>query len=135
MGFYKTATGSMEKLTFPLDVTFVGENEIDAGALKTEPFTKDFEQAKQELFEHAEDKPWCLIPKMSGGNLQVFKIFGIIIAHSFLHSGPYFNCLAPWLIDILLNEESVSGSIQIDHIPVTSPTGNLLNFITSSYTV
>ena len=135
MGFYKTATGSMEKLTFPLDVTFVGENGIDAGALKAELFTKVFEQAKQELFEHAEDKPWCLIPKRSGGNLQVFKIFGIIIAHSFLYSGPYFNCLAPWLIDILLNEESVSGSIQIDHIPVTSPTGNLLNFITSSYTV
>ena len=132
-GFYKTATGSMEKLTFPLDVTFVGENGIDAGDLKAELFTKIFEQAKQELFEHAEDKPWCLIPKRSGGNLQVFKIFGIIVAHSLLHSGPYFNCLALWVVDILLNEESVSGNIQIDHIPVTSSTGNLRNFIKSLY--
>ena len=61
----------MEKLTFPLDVTFVGENGIDAVALKAELFTKVFEQVKQELFEHA----WCLIPERSDGNLQVFKIF------------------------------------------------------------
>ena len=46
MNFYKTATGSMEKLIFPLDVTFVGENGIDAGALKAELFTNVFEQAK-----------------------------------------------------------------------------------------
>ena len=43
MGFYKTATGSMEKLTFLLDVTFVGENEIDSVALKAELFSKVFE--------------------------------------------------------------------------------------------
>ena len=86
MGFYKTATGSIEKLTFPLDVTFVGEKGIDAGALRPELFTKVFVQAKQELFEHVEDKHWCLILKRSGGNLQVVKIFGIIIAHSLLHS-------------------------------------------------
>ena len=61
----------MEKLTFPLDVTFVGENGIDALALKAELFTKVFEQVKQELFEHA----WCLIPERSDGNLQVLKIF------------------------------------------------------------
>ena len=133
MGCYKTATESMEKLTFPLDVTFVGKNGIEAGALKAELFTKVFEEAKQELFEYDEDKSWCLIPKRSDGNLQVFKIFGIIIAHSLLHSGPYFNCLAPWVADILLNEESVSGNIQMDHIPVTSSTGNLLNFIKSLY--
>ena len=53
--FYKPATESMDKLTSPLDVTFVGENGIDAGAPKAELFTKFFEQAKQELFEHAED--------------------------------------------------------------------------------
>ena len=86
MGFYKTATGSMEKLTFPLDVTFVGENGIDAGAPKPELFTKVFVQAKQELFEHVEDKRWCLILKRSGRNLQVVKIFGLTIAHSLLHS-------------------------------------------------
>ena len=51
---------------------------------------------------------------------------------SLLHEGPYFNCLAPWLVDIFLNEESVSGNIQMDHIPITSSTGNLLNFIKSS---
>ena len=122
----------MEKLTFPLDITFVGENGIDTGGtLEAELFTKAFEQAKQELFEHAEEKPWCLIPKRSGGNFQVFKIFGIIIAYSLLHSRPYFNCLAHWVIDILLNAESVSGNILMDHILVTSSTGNFLNFTKS----
>ena len=29
MGFYKAATESMDKLAFPLDVTFLGENGID----------------------------------------------------------------------------------------------------------
>ena len=56
MGFYKIAPGSIKKLTFPLDVTFVGENGIDAGALKAKLFTNVFEQAKQGLFEDAEDK-------------------------------------------------------------------------------
>ena len=42
MGFYKTATRSMEKLTFQLDVTFVGENGIDSIALKAELFLKGF---------------------------------------------------------------------------------------------
>ena len=59
----------------------------------------------------------------------MFKIFGIIIVHSLLHSGPYFNCISSWVVDIILNEESVSGNIQMDHIPVTLSTGNLLNFI------
>ena len=119
MAFYKTATGSMEKLNFPLHVAFVGENGIDAGTLKAELFTKVFEQAKQELLECTEYKPWCLIPKRSGGNFQVFKIFDLIISLNLLHSGPHFNCLASWVIHILLNEENVSGNIQMDHIPVT----------------
>ena len=71
MGFYKIATESMEELTFPVDVIFVGENGTDAGALKAGLFTKVSEQAKQELFEHAEDKPLYLIPKRSGEKLQV----------------------------------------------------------------
>ena len=37
------------------------------------------------------------------------------------------------VVDILLNEEGVSGNFQRDHIPVTSSTGNLLNFIKSLY--
>ena len=74
----------------------MGENGIDVGALKAKLFTKVFEQGKQKLFEHVEDKPYCLI-------------------------GCRYS----------LNEESVSGNIQMDHISVTSSTGNLLNFIKS----
>ena len=65
--------------------------------------------------------------------MQLFKIFNIIIAHSLLHSGPYFNYLAPCFVDILFYEDSVSANIQMDRIPVTSSTGNRLNFIKSLY--
>lgn len=69
------------------------------------------------MFQHAKDKLLCLIPKRPSGNLQVFNIFGKIIAHTLLRSGHYFNCLAPWVVDILLDKESVSANIQIDYIP------------------
>ena len=38
MVLYKTATVSMDKLTFPLDVTYLRENRIDVGVLKAERF-------------------------------------------------------------------------------------------------
>ena len=70
MVLYKTATGSMEKLTFPVDVTYLRENGIDVGVLKAELFTKVSEQAKHEVFEHAEDN---LIRKRRGWNFKCSK--------------------------------------------------------------
>ena len=129
--FYKTAMGNLEMLRRKLSVVFDGEDGIDAGALKAEFFTQVFNMAKKELFESADGKGWCLVPKRSGGNLQVFKVFGVIIAHSILQNGPFFKVLAPWVVDILLTENGVSGNISIDQIPVTAATGCLLNFVKS----
>ena len=75
--------------------------------------------------------PWCETPKYSGGNLQIFEIFGFILAHSLLQECPYFNYLAAWVVKALLNEKGISGSVPLIHIPVTAATGNLINFIKS----
>ena len=53
------------------------------------------------------------VPKCSGGKLQKLKTFGIIIALSLLRQGPYFNFLAPWVAEILLNENGVSRDISL----------------------
>ena len=71
------------------------------------------------------------MPKRSGGNLQIFKIFGVILANSLLQEGLYYNGLAPWLVEVLLNEKGVSGNVPLSHIPVTTATGNLINFVES----
>ena len=39
MGFYKTGTRSMNKLNFPLDITFVRQKGIEARALNVGLFT------------------------------------------------------------------------------------------------
>ena len=70
MVFYKTATVSLDKLTFLLDVTYLRENRIDVGGLKAELFTNVFEKAKHNVFEHVENKLWCLIYKRPGGNFK-----------------------------------------------------------------
>ena len=75
------------------------ENEIDAWALKREFFSKFFEVARKELFENIDDMPWYDVVKFSKGNLQIFKIFGIIILHILLKQAAYFSFLAPWVLE------------------------------------
>ena len=63
--------------------------------------------------------------------LQLFKIFRVILVHSLLQEGPYFNHLAQWVVEVMLNEKSISGNIPLSHFPVTTATGNLINIIKS----
>jgi len=128
MKFYKTALGDLTLLKRKFVVKFNNENGIDLGALRNEFFTLIFDKAKQELFETDEKKTWLHVPKRSGGNTHIFKIFGIIIAHSLLHGGPYFNNLAPWAVEILCDGE-VSGQISVESIPLTLATGMTINLI------
>ena len=69
--------------------------------------------ARKELFENIYDMLWYAVPKCSGGKLQKLKTFCIIIAHSLLLQGPYFNFLAPWVAEILLNGNGVSRDISL----------------------
>ena len=129
--FYMVNIGNLVKLQQPLNVTFAGENDIDALALKAEFFTKIFEITRRELIELPDQMPRCEMPKGSGRNLQISKIFGVILAHSLLQEGQYFNYLAPWGVEVLLDEKGISGNAPLTHIPVTAATGNLINFVKS----
>ena len=44
--------------------------------------------------------PWYAVPDCSGEKLQNFRTF-----NSFLQQGLYFNFLAPWVAEVLLNEK------------------------------
>ena len=78
----------------PLSVEFANEEGVDGGALKRKFFSKFFEVIGKDMFEEAPNGD--LIPKRSGGNLQLFKIVGVAIGHSILQEGPVFQGLAPW---------------------------------------
>ena len=43
--------------------------------------------------------PWYDVAKPTEGNLQIFKIFSIIIPHSLLQQAKYFSFLAPWVVE------------------------------------
>ena len=127
--FYKASLGNKEKLFKKLSLQFIGEKGIDGGALKNEFFTLLFNEIKSQLFEPVNFKTWLFVPKQTGGNLQIFKIVGMIVAHSFLEGGLLFNHFPSWIVDIMVND--LSGDISVDQIPVTAATGCLLNFIRS----
>lgn len=97
--FYKSKSGMVQNLFKRFSVEYLNEDGIDAGALKAEFFSLFFENARNELFESVKDG--ACIPKRSGGNLQLFKILGIGIAHSILHHGPPFSSLANWCYDFI----------------------------------
>ena len=71
------------------------------------------EVVRKQLLKNIHDMLWYAVPKCAGGKLQKLKTFGIIIAHSLLLQGPYFNFLAPWVAEILLNENGVSRDISL----------------------
>ena len=108
---------------------FIGEESIGGGALTNEFFTLLFNEIKSQLFEPVNSKTWLFVPKRTGGNVQIFKIVGIIVAHSILQGVSLFNHIPSWIVDIMIND--LSGDISVDQIPVTAATGCLLNFITS----
>ena len=66
--------------------------------------------------------------KHSAVNLLIFKTFGVILAYSILQEDPYFDYLAVWVVQILLNKD-ISGNVLQSHIPVTGVTENLINFV------
>ena len=75
--------------------------------------------------------PWCEMPKPSDGNLQMFKIFGVVSGYSLLQESPYFNYLTQWVVEVLLNERGISGSVPLSHIPATAATESLISSVKS----
>ena len=74
-----------------LSLQFIGEEGIDESALTNEFFILLFNEMKSQLFEPVNSKTWLFAPIRTVRNLQIFKIVGIIIAHSILHRGPLFD--------------------------------------------
>ena len=127
--FYKASLGDKEKLFKKLSLQLIGEEGLDGGALTNKFFTLLFNEIKSQLFEPANSKSWLFVPKRTDGNLQIFKIVGIIVANTILQGGPLFNHFPSWIVDIMVND--LSGDILVDQIPDTVATGCLLNLIGS----
>ena len=131
--FYKLAFGKKEMLEKPLSVEFVNEEGVDGGALKREFFSKFFEVIRKDMFEEAPNGD--LIPKRSGGNLQLFKIVGMAIGHSILQEGPVFPGLAPWCYALIAGKVDdeiialISRQSFKDSIPLNAGTNNLLSLL------
>ena len=128
LGFYKMAIVKPEYLFKSFHLVYEGELGIDAGALRIEFFTKFFQQARKELFEEVNSH---VIPKRSGGNLVIFKIIGLVIAHSIFQDGPPFSSLAPWCYSVLLedSEDETDLLLTSDEIPLNAGTATLIKFI------
>ena len=126
--FYKCALAKKVLLTDNFHVEFKNEDGIDAGAIKVEFFVKFFEAILKELFEQV---GVYSIPKRSAGNLVLFKIVGVAIAHSIVQGGPSFSALHPYCYAVMCeqSEEEISILLATDVIPLSAATGNLLQFI------
>lgn len=126
--FYKCALADHTMLTKKLSVEFEEEDGIDAGAIRIEFFSKFFSFSLKELFE---EKNGYWIPKRSAGNLMLFKIIGLSVAHSILHNGPMFDALHPYCYILLLEkaDEEVATHLTPELIPLNAGTANLVQFI------
>ena len=133
MRFYKLAVADKELLYKRLTVGFNNEYGIDAGALMIEFFDEFFAFSKAELFESTPKHH--LIPKRSGGNLQLFIIFGIAMGHRLLQGGPVLQCLAPWCFAMIAGkdenyiEAEVSTEKFTESIPLNAASFVVINFL------
>lgn len=131
--FYKMTLANKQLLSVKLSIEFAGEEGVDGGALSIEFFAKFFEAARSELFE--ETPKGDLIPKRSGGNLQLFKIFGIVIGHSLLQGGPPFSRLSSWCFYSLArkSDDEIAGIVAResygDAIPLNAASAIPLSFL------
>ena len=132
--FYKIAMVDKTVIFQKLVVEFSNELGVDAGALCIEYFTKFFDVVRKELFEVTPSEMF-LIPRRSGGNLTLFKLFGIAVAHSLVQGGPPFPYFPPWCYAMIAqkSEEEVVALISTcDYnqlIPLNAGTATVLSFL------
>ena len=131
---YKIALADRKILFKPLLIEFENEEGIDAGALTVEFFTKFFEKAEKELFE-ATPSYQHIIPKRAGGNITLFKAFGVALGHSLLQGGPPFPFLPRWCYAILSQKAEdeigsiISESDYLSLIPLNAGTAIVISFL------
>ena len=123
--FYKQAMVNPDMLRKNLTIDFVGEEGVDAGALKAEFFDILIKEMDRRLFEGNPEKR---IPKKSWQGGPGHKLAGMIIGHSLLQNGPSYPCLAPCAYAYIAtgNEESALDCFPtVEDIPLNAGTSSL----------
>lgn len=127
LAFYKKALDDKQRLKKKLVVTFDGEDGVDAGALSAEFFQLALDQVKKQLFQGQEER---VLPVKDSTKSSLFRIAGMIVAHSVLQSGPCFPCLCPALYKYLAgNREDLVLHLDNNDIPMTAATQPVINLI------
>ena len=127
LAFYKKALTDKQRLRKKLVVTFDGEDGVDAGALSAEFFQLALDQVKKRLFQ---GKKVRVLPIKDCTKSSLFRIAGVIVAHSVLQSGPSFSCLCPALYQYLVGKcEDVPLYLDNNDIPLTAGTEAVVNLI------
>lgn len=127
LAFYKKALGDKQRLKKKLVVTFDGEDGVDAGALSAEFFQLALDQVKKRLFQGQEEG---VLPVKDSTKSSLFRIAGMIVAHSVLQSGPCFPCLCPaWYKYLAGNRKDLVLHLDNNDIPMTAATQPVINLI------
>ena len=130
LSFYKKAIVDSSLLNKLLVIQFAGESGADTGALRKEFFEDCIKDINGRIF----DGDNCRVPKKDWNFETMFEIFGMLIAHSVLQSGPGFPCLSNSIYAYLASgNTSFCFPIKSD-IPLDLSTHTLLSFITKVYT-
>ena len=127
--FYKSAKSHPEKLRGQLAVEYVGQTGLDAGAIRGDFLEKMMIALDSKLFE---GNPCRRLP-LKGRELEgMFKIAGMMQAHSVLQGGPSLSNLNPVVYGCLMTdsiEQSLTEPLQVDDIPLTAGTDDLIRLI------
>lgn len=126
---YKGFKSHREELTKALSVEFVGEEGIDAGAIRLSFFELLLAEVNSHLFEGGDCRR---IPKRDWGLATLFEIGGVMVAHSLLNGGPGLPCLLPAVYHYLCSPEiELPPELHpsVDDIPQSLAYQDLVEFV------
>ena len=127
--FYKCNMADEIELCEELVVQFENEEGLDGGAIKREFFALVLKDIRSRLFE---GKDLMILPIRDAKRGLIFRIAGVVIAHSVIQHGPIgFPFLAPCVYQYMTHqdEDIVLRSCTKDIIPQTAATELLLEFL------
>ena len=130
MKHYKRKINDNAGLRKRLEVSFINEDGLDGGAMKTEFFQLVLGEVTKRLFEG--DQMNLLLVKDSR-KLFLFRMAGMLMVHVILQDGPLYAIptLAPSVAESILGGslEDVSKFLSKHHIPINTSTESLHDFI------
>ena len=127
--FYKGLKNQRAQLTKPVNVEFVGEEGVDAGAIRLSYFEMLMGELNSRFFEGQECNR---IPKKDWGLTTIFETAGMMVAHSILNGGPGLPCLLPAVYHSVSSPDtdlSLDLLPSVKDIPNSPAYTDLVNFI------